>query len=134
MQATFYFQLLLLSLFLFYVGSVIREKIYYMKCDDLCKYLRIMVVPMLKMFLFFTIVFGLLGVIHFRFIAAAIPATIFISSIAFYKTERKNGLRVEIAVKYPRNMNAVQDHLVKNSSVFAVFMIFAFIIGIGSIL
>ena len=105
-----------------------------MKYDDLCKYLRIMIVPMLKMFLFSTVIFGLLGTIHFQFIAAAIPAAIFISSIAFYKIERKNGLRAEIAVEYPRNMEAVQAHLVKNSSVFAVFMIFAFIIGVGSIL
>lgn len=135
MRATFYFQLLLLSLFLFYVGNMIREKIYYMTYDDLCKYLRIIVVPVLKMFLFTTVVFGLLGVIYFQFITASIPAAIFISSIALYKVERKDEKHVEIAMEYHhRNMCDVQKHLFKNSNVFMAFMIFSFIIGVGSIL
>lgn len=134
MRATFYFQLLLLSMFLFYVGNTIQEKIYCMTYDDLRKYLRSMVVPVLKMFLFSTIVFGLLGVIYFRFITASIPAAIFISSIALYKVERKDEKHAEIAIDYHRNKDGVQKHPAKNSNVFMAFMIFSFIIGLCSIL
>ena len=133
MRTAFYFQLILLALYLFYIGHNVKEKMYYMNNDDFYKYIRMMLIPTLKMFLFATVIFGLIGVIWFRFITAAIPAAIFISSIAYYKMERKNGLRPEIKVNYPPKMDAIQKRMVENSSVFAVFMVFSFIIGITSV-